>query len=79
MKTWTPKTKLPSRKGWYITRSDDGTIDWRAWGCGAWWKQIKGGWIEWFNGDGQPAQYAFRKGSRKNISLDRDELPEPTP
>ncbi len=77
MKTkWMTGKKAPMRRGWYITRTTDGFIDWRAWGCGSWWKQIKGGWIEWFDGDGQAIRYDYQPASRQNINLNRKELPE---
>jgi len=76
--TWTPKTKTPRLKGWYVTRTDDGFIDWRAWGNGAWWKQTKGGWFEWFDGNGEPLRYDFLAHTRSDIELNRDQLPEPT-
>lgn len=78
MSAWTPKTRTPTRRGWYITRTDEGMVDWRAWGCGAWWKQLKGGWIEWYDGDGKAMTYAWKKDSRQNINLDRCELKEPS-
>lgn len=73
---WRDRNKTPWRKGWYITRTEDGFISWRAWGNGAWWKQIKGGWIEWFDGDGNAMRYDWQPRSRQSIDLDSDKLPE---
>lgn len=73
---WCDRGTTPLRKGWYITRRDDGFISWRAWGNSAWWKQIKGGWMEWFDGDGNAARYDWQPGSRQSIDLGSDELPD---
>jgi hypothetical protein len=73
---WRAKNKLPRRKGWYITRTEDGFISWRAWGHGSWWRQIKGGWIEFFGGDGYPTRYDWQPRSRQSIDLDSDKLPD---
>jgi hypothetical protein len=75
---WSPKDKLPTKKGWYITRTSEGELHWRAWGNGAWWKQIKGGWVEWFNGDGQAICYDWQPASRKSIDLESNQLPDIT-
>jgi hypothetical protein len=72
---WTSKTKTPRRKGWYVTRTADGDVLWRAWGCGAWWRQIKGGWIESFTGDGEAMTYEWDKDTRQSVDLDHDQLP----
>ena len=74
---WKDRNKTPSRKGWYITRREDGVISWRAWGNGGWWKQLKGGgWIEWFDGDGAARRFDWQSGSRQSIDLDTDKLPD---
>lgn len=72
---WKPKETLPTKRGWYITRTEDGDVQWRAFGCGAWWKQIKGGWIEWFTGDGVSMTYEWDANSYQNVNLNSDELP----
>ena len=72
---WQQGSRSPWRKGWYITRTEDGFISWRAWGNGAWWKQIKGGWIEWFDSDGSAMRYDWQPTSRQSIDLDSDKLP----
>lgn len=66
----------PSRTGWYITRTENGFISWRAWGKGAWWKQIKGGWIESYTGDGCALRYDWQPQSRQSIDLDSHQLPD---
>ena len=71
---WWGGNITPSRKGWYITRTEDGFISWRAWGNGAWWKQIKGGWIESYTGDGCALRYDWQPQSRQSIDLDHDKL-----
>ena len=73
---WRPKEFVPRRAGWYITRTTDGFIDWRAWGAGAWWKQMKGGWIEWFDGNGVAIRYDFVPRSWHDVKLNRKDLPE---
>lgn len=73
---WRSKNFTPRRPGWYITRTVDGTVDWRAWGTGAWWKQTKSGWIEWFDGNGAALRYDFVPRSWHDVNLDREELPE---
>lgn len=73
---WIPASSTPSRKGWYQTRTQDGFISWRAWGNGAWWKQIQGGWIEWFDGDGNAMRYEWKAGTLEDIKLNADQLPE---
>lgn len=72
---WKSKKTTPLRRGWYVTRRDDGDIQWRAWGCGAWWKQIRGGWVEWFSGDGEALRYEWQPTSRQSIDLNSDQLP----
>lgn len=78
MKTenWNPKTKTPLRKGWYLTRRDDGYVSWRAWGNGEWWKQCDGGWISWFNVDGTAHRFEWLSKPRIGIETNQDELPE---
>lgn len=66
---WRSRKTRPLLKGWYQVKLPDGTTDWRAWGNGAWWKQLKDGWIAWFNGDGEPHEFQWR-GPRKDIALD---------
>lgn len=73
---WRDRSKTPCRKGWYITRTPDGYLSWRAWGKGAWWKQIKGGWIESFDGAGNAARYDWQPQSWKSMDLDAYELPD---
>ena len=74
---WNDKNKLPRRKGWYITRTEDGFVSWRAWGNGEWWKQIKGvGWISWYSGDGERALYDWQPASRQSLDLNSDKLPD---
>lgn len=74
---WRDRSKPPRRKGWYITRTEDGFISWRAWGNGAWWKQLRGGgWIKWYHGDGEPHRYDWQPTSRQSIDLDSDKLPD---
>jgi hypothetical protein len=78
MKTeqWTAKATTPTEKGWYITRAEDGSIDWRSWGCGAWWKQTNGGWFRWFDGEGEPIDFDWMPETRRDVTLDRHELPD---
>lgn len=73
---WRDRNETPRRKGWYITRREDGHVSWRAWGKGAWWKQIKGGWIQWFDGDGAAMRFDWQPRSRQSIDLDNDKLPD---
>lgn len=74
---WQSKSTTPGRKrGWYITRREDGDLQWRAWGCGAWWKQLKDGWMEWFNGNGEPMRFDWMPLSRQKLELNANELPE---
>jgi len=74
---WNPKTKTPWRKGWYVTRRDDGFISWRAWGNNEWWKQLAGGgWISWFDGDGTPMRVEWLPKPRMAIDLNNDQLPD---
>lgn len=73
---WKDRNKTPSSKGWYITRRDDGEMSWRAWGNDAWWKQIKGGWIECFDGDGCAMRFEWMPRTRKSIDLNSDQLPD---
>ena len=70
---WRSAKTHPFRRGWYQVRLDDGSVDWRAWGRGYWWKQIKGGWIAWFSGDGEPKDFQWR-GPRKDIALDYEDV-----
>lgn len=74
---WRDRSKLPRRKGWYITRRKDGFVSWRAWGNGAWWNQLKcGGWTAWYNGDGEPHDFDWQPASWQSIDLDMDKLPD---
>lgn len=73
---WVRKDKPPRTGAWYITRNDQGELDWRAWGSGSWWKQARGGWIRGFSGNGEPHMYEWLKGSKQCLSFDRDELPD---
>jgi hypothetical protein len=75
---WKSKETTPgNKKGWYITRREDGDMQWRAWGCQDWWKQFKGGgWIRWFNGDGEAMRFDWMPRSRKDIALNSDQLPD---
>lgn len=75
---WTNKKITPHKKGWYITHTDDGRLSWRAWGRGAWWRQIPGGWIEWFDGEGGAMTYDWMLKSWKSMDLDFHQLPEIT-
>lgn len=72
---WRDRSKTPLRAGWYITRTEDGYVSWRAWGKGAWWKQLKDGWIEWFDADCNSMRYEWIARSRQSIDLNSDELP----
>lgn len=74
---WRPKTKVPTQKGWYITRDDEGHIQWRAWGNGNWWKQITGGWVGFFKGDGTIQTYEWADKIRLSVKLESCELPDP--
>lgn len=66
---WRSAKTRPPRRGWYQVKLEDGTTDWRAWGCGQWWKQISGGWRSSFSGDGEPRMFQWR-GPRKDVGLD---------
>jgi hypothetical protein len=70
---WRSSKTHPLRRGWYRVTLGDGSTDWRAWGRGHWWKQIPGGWITWFSGDGKPHDFKWR-GPRKDIALDYHDL-----
>lgn len=72
---WHSANTHPPRKGWYQTRRVGETeIEWRAWGNGCWWRQIRGGWVSWYHGDGAPHMFQWR-GPAKSLKLDYDELP----
>lgn len=73
---WKHAKSTPRLKGWYITRTDQGDLHWRAWGNGGWWKQLKDGWIEWFDGEGNPGRYDWKPSSRQSIAINSDQLPE---
>ena len=73
---WMDKETTPRRKGWYLTRREDGDLSWRAWGCNAWWKQLTGGWVEWFDGNGNAMRFDWMPRSRKSIDLNSDQLPD---
>jgi hypothetical protein len=75
---WKPKSKTPRLKGWYITRRNDGYIDWRAWGNNEWWKQLQDGWIAWLDENGKPMRFEWATSPRFSIKLDRKQLPEPS-
>ena len=73
---WNPKTKTPRRKGWYITmRVEEGYVSWRAWGNGEWWKQLSGGWIGWYDGDGNPYRCLWASKPHFSIEMNQNELP----
>lgn len=72
---WTNKDTLPRRKGWYITRTEDGFVSWRAWGNGEWWKQTPDGWISWFDGDGCAKRFDYLPKTRRSVDLDMSRLP----
>ena len=73
---WNPKTKTPRRNGWYITmRVEDGYISWRAWGDSQWWKQRSGGWICWYDGDGNPYRCQWASKPYFPIEINQNELP----
>lgn len=74
---WRSAKTLPPRRGWYRVKLSDGSTAWRAWGRGCWWNQIKGGWVTWFTGaTGEPVDFKWR-GPRRDIALNREELPSP--
>lgn len=72
---WNRAQTRPSKPGWYLTQrpNEPESIDWRAWGSGGWWKQVKGGWIESFDGDGVAVEYEWREPGQ-SIRLDYGEL-----
>jgi len=72
---WKNRSSTPFLRGWYVTRTESGHLQWRAWGTGGWWKQLKDGWIQFFDGDGQPILYDWMPRSRKSIDLDSHQLP----
>ena len=65
----------PAKKGWYVTRTDEGFLKWRAWGRGCWWSQQKDGWLGHYNGEGEASLYDFQHETRQDISLDVWDLP----
>lgn len=73
---WKPNTTKPSKKGWYITRTEEGVLQWRAWGHNLWWKQLKDGWLCWYDGEGYPIDYEWLPSSYKTIDLDYNQLPD---
>ena len=74
-KLWNSTQMLPKKNGWYITRTRDGFISWRAWENGAWWKQLRGGWIESYDGHGIAITYEWLPTSWHDIALNAGELP----
>lgn len=72
---WNTADKLPPEAGWYQVKLGDGSVDWRAWGRGAWWRQVEGGWIAWYSGDGAPMDFQWR-GPVKDIALNYSDLPK---
>ena len=72
---WQSRKTTPTKRGWYIT-GDEGEMQWRAWGRRSWWKQIGGGWIEWFDGNGEAMRYDWIPRSFHDLKLDLHQLPE---